>query len=377
VAIAWIDFFYNIHFERHLVMLITAFASKELYHMSGQEQADSETTNLVEGAIGGSSLPGWCHVDIQRYLQSRPLWSRCLVGGIPNRQEALYWMDRKGPPLYRLILQIDLVFVGVYAAVQFLLCGPIIYHTLPLKFFILYVILATLPALFIIRNKKHLIAMLTPVCFLGVYRRPQVIANVIREGKTARAVRAFIIVVKLRRFATQAACVKPKKSRMHYSDYFDKFEVSEVGRTFDEFDLDGSGNIYPNEFQQLMEQMGASLTQEQLSNLVQNLDTDSSGGVSRDEFIQWYADYCHEDNMDEHELATFMFKIFDTDNNGEISLSEFKKRLESRTTQFTLDEVGGLVNELDENNCGKVCIEEFEHLLHKYYPRELEKSHHH
>jgi Ca2+-binding EF-hand superfamily protein len=377
VVVAWIVFFYNIHFERHLVMLISAFASKELYYMSGQEEPNSESTNLVEGANSGSSLPGWCHVDIERYKQSRPLWRRYLVGGIPNRQEALYWMDRKGPPLYRFILQVGLLFVGVYAAFQFLHCGPIMYQTLPLGFFILYVILATLPALFIIRNKKHLIATLTPVCCLGVYRRPQVIANVIREEKTARAVRAFIVVFKLRRFAMQAACAKLKKLSIHYNDYFDKFEVSEVGQTFDEFDVDGTGTITPDEFQQVMERMGASLTHDQLSNLIQNLDKDCSGGVSREEFIQWYADHCHEDNLDEHELATFMFKAFDTDNDGEISVSEFKKRLESRTTQFTLDEVGGLVNELDENNCGKVCIEEFEHLLHKYYPKELKKSNQH
>lgn len=345
--------------------------------MSGQEEPNSESTNLVEGANGGSSLPGWCHVDIERYLQTRSLWSRCLVGGIPNRQEALYWMDHKGPPLYRFILQVGILFVGVYAAFQFLHCGPIMYHTLPLGFFVLYVILATLPALFIIRNKKHLIATLTPVCCLGVYRRPQVIANVIREEKTARAVRAFIIVFKLRRFAMKAACMKPKKLMIHYSDYFDKFEASEVGHTFDEIDLDGSGNVTPDEFQQLMDRMGTSLTQEQLSNLVQKLDKDGSGVVSKEEFIQWYAEHCQEDKMDEHELATFMFKVFDMDNDGEISVAEFKKRLESRATRFTSDEVDSLVNELDENNGGKVCIEEFEHLLHKYYPRELKKSHHH
>lgn len=376
VAIAWMVFFHNIHFERHLLTLITAFASKELYHMSGQKEPENESTNLMEGANSDSSLPGWCHVDIERYLQSRPFLRRHLAGGIPNRQEALYWMERRGPPLYQFILQVGILFVGVYAAVQFLHCGPIMYENLPLSLFILYVIVAALPALFIIEKKKHLVAILTPVCSLGAYRRPQVIANVIREEKTARAVRAFIIVYKLRHFAMQAIRVEPENMRMHYTAYFDKFEISEVGRTFDEFDLDGSGNITPDEFQQLMERMGASLSKVELRNLVQRLDTDGNGSVSKEEFIQWYAECCHEEDMSEDDLAKFMFQVFDMDNSGEISVGEFKKRLESRNTRFTVDEVAGLVDELDENSSGKVSVEEFKHLLHKYYPRELDKSHH-
>ena len=344
--------------------------------MSGQEEPNSELTNLVEVTNSDSSLPGWCHVDIERYLQSRPFWRRHMVGGIPNRQEALYWMDRKGQPLYQFILQFGLLFVGVYAAIQFLHCGPIMYHNLPLSLFLLYVIVAALPALFIIKKKKHLVAILTPVCCLGIYRRPQIIANIIREVKTARAVRAFIILYKMRRFAMQAASVEADKLTMHYTDYFDKFEISEVGQTFDEFDHDGSGNITPDEFQQLMERVGASLSKAELRNLVEKLDADKTGCVSKEEFLQWYAECCHKDDMSADDVAKFMFQVYDSDNSGEISIGEFKKRLESSSTRFTVDEIAGLVNELDENNSGKVCLEEFKHLLHKYYPRELKKSHH-
>jgi Ca2+-binding EF-hand superfamily protein len=343
--------------------------------MSGQEEPGNELTKLVEGVDSNSSLPGWCDIDIERYLQTRPFWRRHLVGGIPNRQEALYWMDCKGPPLYRFILQFGLLFVGVYAAIQFLHCGPIMYHNLPLSLFLLYLVVAALPALFIIMKKKHIVTILTPVCCLGTYRRPQIIANVIREEKTARAVRNFIIVYKLRRFAMQAARVEAEKFNMHYTDYFDKFEISEVGQTFDEFDLDGSGNINPAEFQQLMERFGASLSKAELRKLVEKLDTDKTGCVSKEEFIQWYAECCHKDDMSEDDLAKFMFQVFDTDNSGEICIGEFKKRLESMTTRFTLDEIAGLVDELDENNGGKVCLEEFKHLLHKYYPKEVKKSH--
>jgi calcium-dependent protein kinase len=125
-----------------------------------------------------------------------------------------------------------------------------------------------------------------------------------------------------------------------------------------------------------MERFGASLSKAELRKLVEKLDTDKTGCVSKEEFIQWYAECCHKDDMSEDDLAKFMFQVFDMDNSGEISVGEFKKRLESRNTRFTVDEVAGLVDELDENSSGKVSLEEFKHLLHKYYPRELDKSHH-
>ena len=78
------------------------------------------------------------------------------------------------------------------------------YHNKPHWQFVLYLVLASLPILNIVVNKRRLVAVLTPVCSLGVYRRPQVIASVIRENKTVRGIRTFIVVYKLRRFAQQA-----------------------------------------------------------------------------------------------------------------------------------------------------------------------------
>lgn len=47
---------------------------------------------------------------------------------------------------------------------------------------------------------------------------------------------------------------------------------------------------------------------------------------------------------------------------------------------FSVDDIGAIVNELDEDNSGTVGVHEFEHLLHTYHPRELviasTRSHH-
>lgn len=382
---AWLLCLYNIHFERHLVQVITAFASRDILRMAHQAlPPDNESTNLLESSndTGDHLLPDWCRVDIERYLENRPYLPRCFVGGVPNRQQALYWMDRKGPPLYLFILQFDLLFVGIFAAVQFIQVGPYMYYKQPLWQFWLYVVLATLPILNIAVNKRRLVSLLTCVCSLGFYRRPQVIANVIREEKTAQGIRTFIVVYKLRRFAMQAGTKQPHDphhngSRVHYSAVFDQHEINEVGRTFDEFDIDGSGSITIDEFEQLMTKLGANLTREQLQHMVDRLDTDKSGGVDKDEFIQWYADRARDDDISEEEFAKFMFRVFDDNDSGELTIGEFKKKLDHVSNRFTMDEIGMLVNELDTNNGGTICEEEFEHLIHKYYPKELESGNHH
>ena len=339
---------------------------------------DNEASSLLESDAANDNhlLPDWCRVDIEHYMANRPFWTRCFAGGVPNRQQALYWMNRKGPLIYLFILQFDLLFVGIFSAIEIINVGPYMYHSQPLWTFILYCFLCLLPVSYIAINKRRLVAVLTPVCSLGFYRRPQVISSVIREEKTAQGVRTFITVYKLRRFAMNAEAPR-KESRFHYSQIFEKHEIDEVGRTFDAFDLDGSGRITLDEFEQLMGRLGANFSDEELRTLVVALDTDKTGGVDRDEFLQWYADSSLDDDITVDEFSQFMFDVFDSNGSGELTIGEFKQKLDHVSTRFSVDEIGDLVNELDVNNSGTICREEFEHLIHKYYPKELSRSHHH
>ena len=67
-----------------------------------------------------------------------------------------------------------------------------------------------------------------------------------------------------------------------------------------------------------------------------------------------------------HQLADSMFQQFDTDNSGEITLGEFKDVMEAFNVGFTLDEIGDIVNELDEQDNGSIHAHEFFELLEKH-----------
>ena len=374
---AWVLYLFNVHFEQHLINLIKAYVPKDSYFAAGQRFPENESSSLLADESSYSLLPDWCNVDLDQYLASRSWWNRHVVGGVPNRQQTFYWMDCKGPFFYQFLLQINLLFIGVYGAMQILEFVPHMYKEQPLYLFIIYVIVATLPALFIMIYKKHLVNVLTPVCHVGSFRRAQVISSVIREEKTLAALRTFIIVYKLRLFAANAKPPVPsRKPRMHYSAYFNKMEIREVEKTFNVFDADGTGTISPGEFQDLMTKLGATMSDEELQTMVQRLDRDRSGGVSKDEFLQWYAENANEDHLSQDDFAKFLFDLFDDNKSGEITIGEFLKKLYALNTKFTVDDVGGIVKELDENDTGAVGLKEFEHFIHKYYPRELSLHQH-
>ena len=221
-------------------------------------------------------------------------------------------------------------------------------------------------------------AVLSQVCCIGTYRRPGIIAEVLREEKTAHAVRAFLVIYKIRMFAdskdrgeefdrTEAALKRQT---------FDEFEMREVEKTFEAFDPSGDGNISHEEFYELMTNLGASLTHDAINKMIAVLDRDGDGEVSKDEFVDWYASSA-QDDVSEEDRAEYLFKLFDTKDTGEITIGEFKGKLDALNVGFTIDEVGAIVKELDEDDNGTIGLEEFRGLLNRYYPKELKHKKEH
>ena len=61
-----------------------------------------------------------------------------------------------------------------------------------------------------------------------------------------------------------------------------------------------------------------------------------------------------------------MFEMFDVDRSNDISLGEFKDIIDNFRVGFTVDEIGYLVNELDDDRSGTIGEEEFLDLLKKH-----------
>jgi calmodulin len=87
-----------------------------------------------------------------------------------------------------------------------------------------------------------------------------------------------------------AAAEKAAKSTLS-DDQLDMFR-----KAFDEFDADGSGEIDASELNHLVKELGLTRTEKEIAEMVAEVDEDSSGEISFDEFAVMLAEMMMEDN---------------------------------------------------------------------------------
>jgi Ca2+-binding EF-hand superfamily protein len=72
-----------------------------------------------------------------------------------------------------------------------------------------------------------------------------------------------------------------------------------------------------------------------------------------------------------HQMARELFSIFDIDGSGNVTLNEFVKTLEAFNLGFTIEDIGEILHELDEDGNGSISLKEFENVTVKYFPKEI------
>jgi Ca2+-binding EF-hand superfamily protein len=334
------------------------------------------------GALLSSSLPAWTRIDLDEYKNNRPWLARCFGShGAISRQDSLYWMERKGPKLYLILFQIQLIFTSAYISLLLLSFLPHMYQessTMGYSRLALYVVVSLLPIYLALSKHQTAAANMTMASSIGVHRRPRAVAQVIREEKTDRIICAMVTMQKLQHaartgFASSSSPPQDTTPTDHSRPH--TVALNKVAKTFDALDSSGDGTIGNQELKQVLSALGAPATDESLQAMIRLLDHNQDGHISKDEFLAFYSAniILEVDHHGLHELAREMFQQFDQDNSGEITLGEFKEVLEAFNVGFTVDEIGDLVNELDEEDDGTIGEHEFFKLLEKH--RYLFKKH--
>jgi Ca2+-binding EF-hand superfamily protein len=274
-------------------------------------------------------------------------------------------MERKGPRLYLLIFQIQLVFASAYISLLLLTFYPYFMKEETVTRLILYLGVSILPIYFLLKKFQMSAANMTTVSSIGVHRRPHAVAQVIREIKTEGIIRAMVAMQKLQHAAHTGWLAAP--STTEYNTH--SVELIEVAKTFDALDKSGDGIIEIAELKNVMHALGAPTTEESLQAMMELLDRNQDGHISKDEFVAFYSTnvVLEVDNHHGlHDLAKHMFEQFDQDGSGEITMGEFKQVVDAFNVGFTIDEIGDLVNELDEQDNGTITEHEFLELLKKH-----------
>jgi len=385
LVLEWVVFIFHIFFEQHVAKIQSYYIPRR-NPISNEESVDAKDNTIpfqsmedYNNSVYEEALPGWCHVDLDHYVNGggRSWIAKTLVGGSPNRQETLFWMDRGGPNLYLLMIQSNLIFIGLDCAIQLMFCLPLVWDQASSKgLFWVYAVLATLSIAGSIGNKKYLITTLSVVCSIGYHRNLQAVESVYREEKVENLVRMFLVVYRLQRLThMDSSEASTSETTKHYTDVLDSFEIAQVTKIFQAFDSGGRGAISADDFLQCRRlSTGSPVTMSQAQRIIATMDIDKGGDVGLEEFLQWYADNSsdHEDilRVAPHEI----FKLIDKDGNGEVSVACFKEKLDTLQLDFTMDEQLAIINELDRDSSGKISEHEFEQLFSKFNPKKLRQS---
>ncbi|XP_078696154.1 troponin C-like isoform X2 [Branchiostoma floridae x Branchiostoma belcheri] len=106
--------------------------------------------------------------------------------------------------------------------------------------------------------------------------------------------------------------------------------VEEFQMAFDMFDQKGEGEISVQNLGTILKQIGLNPSRKELEEIMAEADEDGSGTMDFDEFLELMAKQMHQEegelNEDEVRAA---FRVFDKNNDGFISMAEWKAMAEA------------------------------------------------
>jgi len=367
-------------FDRSLNHIVKAFVSLEGTHLlellkkeeiivnfesdEVENLIENESNEVLNGSIEKFRLPKWCHIDLDSYKKNRSIIMKLSKKEHnKNRKYLVYLFEEYGPKIYLIMFQVILVFIGIYCALLLVHFLPVIKQEHGTVFFLLYTFIAFFPVFAMVTNQRNLLITLTQCCSIGSHRWLQVISTVSREAKTQQLVHTLVMLHEWQRLATGEHVKRDIRRRTTVS----KLDMNHVQGIFDNFDEDGSGILEAEEIKGIMKYVGLKLSNESIESIINTLSKNGNGEVLEEEFLQWYADYMFDDSVTLPQRAQFLFDIFDKDQNGHITIGEFKEQLDSMSIGFTIDEIGQLVQEIDEDGDGIVSYKEFVRLLKKFF----------
>ena len=386
----WCSLLFGIYFDYHILNICQAFVVEKKHPSSTNTSVstnesdnddyfddpeaslrsswNNETDPLLSNNSSGdgsdtsppssSDLPKWCHVNMTKYMEETRSWFANTFYKVehPTPLDTFYWMERKGPKLYMIIFQVQLLFCAAYCSLLFVLFLPYMWNhhsDMTIKgivSFIGYGLVAVTPIALRLAHTGVSTGNMSMVSCVGIHRRPAAVAQVIREEKTDRLVRALVILQKLEHAVEVGFSEQPIDEEHLFR--VDPVEAAELSKTFDAFDKKRLGYLETNEFEDIMHQLGAPMSSETLQSMIRMLDVDGGGTICKKEFLFFYTHHILSSDDEEEEgdhsvehhrrmkdRAHYMFQLFDKDGDGTITVGEFKSVFDAFHIGFSIDEV--------------------------------------
>jgi len=140
-------------------------------------------------------------------------------------------------------------------------------------------------------------------------------------------------------------------------------QVEEIKEAFQLFDTDSSGAIDYKELKAAMKALGVAVKKEEMKKMITDVDADGSGSVEFPEFLQMMTAKMG-DNDTRAEIDK-VFKLYDVDETGKISLANLKRVAKELGENLTDEELQGMLDHADRSSCGEVNAEDFYRMMKK------------
>jgi len=292
-----------------------------------------------------------------------------------NQFDALFWHGRKGPKLYTSLFQMNLLFTSIYMALLCSVFAPALHLGSSLGHLLVYLAVSLFPMAILLFVRSDFIALMAKVTAVGTHRKPQVVSTVLREEKTALVIKSFV-------FANEMILQAKKGFKeLEKRDFVPAEEISEIDKeridnVFSGFDTEKDDNVTVEELKTVLrslmlmpkDEKEDDANTELVNSIAQQIDMDNNGEISKQEFINFYVNHIQASSMSRSidEKADDLFHQFDESGDGEITIGELNQTLNAFNFDFSVDETGELISELDRQGNGTVGKEEFRQLLHTY-----------
>merc|ERR1712080_402662 len=123
-------------------------------------------------------------------------------------------------------------------------------------------------------------------------------------------------------------------------------QIEEIREAFNLFDADNSGAIDVRELKAAMRALGFEVKKEELKKMISDIDNDGNG-IEFGEFLEK------------------MFKLFDDDNTGKISLRNLRRVAQELGENIDEEELQDMINQADRDGDGEINIDEFYRIMKK------------
>ena len=160
---------------------------------------------------------------------------------------------------------------------------------------------------------------------------------------------------------------KNQKTEFNAKDYerpgLSSDEIEEIKEAFDIFDIDKSGAISVSELLKAMTTLGFDSKNPAIFNMISDMDEDGNGEIEFEEFLDMMTARISDKNTKED--LERVFKLFDEDRTGEISVENLKKVARELGEEISEEELKEILLRADLDGDGKLTFDDFHDVIVK------------